>query len=359
MDIEFVPGKNMIYVVDFFGETVWYVSTEFLQIRDVAEKYDAFGGATSNFRSDTLATGDFNKDGYRDLAIGLPGEDIKIGEVNIKDAGIINIIYGSATGLRSIDNQIWYQGIHQGNHQIMDSPESYDRFGSGLATGDFNRDGCSDLAIGVPEEDIVNQENAGVINVIYGFSLGLTATNNQIWYQGNNRILETAEKNDNFGSALAAGNFGHGNADDLAIGVPGEDFVNKDVGVINVIYGSSSGLSDLGLTATNNQIWHQGNNGILETAEKNDNFGWTLAAGNFGHSNVDDFVIGVPGEDIVNKGIIGIINVIYGTEYGLKSTNNQIWYPGNNGILEPPNLEMVDLVRLLLQVILVRVMLMI
>ena len=327
--LEFVPTNNMLYIIDYYGNRVLNISTEFLQIRDTAEQGDEFGNAA-------LVAGDFNKDGYSDLAIGVPGEDVKFGGENIRSAGIINVIYGSAFGLRSIDNQIWYQGMHQGNQQILDSPESYDRFGSVLAAGDFNKDGYSDLAIGVPGEDVKfgeeNIENAGVISVIYGLSLGLRAANNQIWHQGLNGTLETAEQNDGFGSALAVGNFGHGNADDLAIGVAGEDIVNKrDAGIINIIYGSNH---TEGLKAANNQIWHQGLNGTLETAEQNDGFGSALAAGDFNNNGFDDLAIGVAGEDIVNKGSIGIINVIYGTEHGLKSTGNQIWYQGYNGILK-------------------------
>jgi YVTN family beta-propeller protein len=331
LDIEFVPDKNMLYVVDFFGERVWFISTEFLQIRDIAEKDDAFGGSSS-FRSTTLAAGDFNKDGYSDLAIGVPDEDIKSGEENIRNAGMINVIYGSASGLKSIDNQIWYQG-HNG---ILDTSEPHDYFGSVLAVGDFNKDGYSDLAIGVPDEDIKigkeNIENAGMINVIYGSSLGLKAANNQIWYQGHNGILDTSEPHDYFGSALAAGNFGRDNADDLAIGVSSEDIMNKrNAGIINIIYGSNQ---PEGLKAANNEIWYQGHNGILETAEQDDGFGSALAAGDFNNTGFDDLAIGVFNENIVNKGTIGIINVIYGSITGLTSTGNQIWYQGHNGILE-------------------------
>jgi YVTN family beta-propeller protein len=337
--LEFVPKSNMLYITNDVG--IVYISTEFLQIRDTAEKDDEFGGATDRFHSATLAAGDFNKDGYRDLAVGVPGEDVIMGGVNIKDAGIINVIYGSITGLRSIDNQVYHQGMYQGNHQILDSPESDDRFGSVLAAGDFNKDGYFDLAVGVPNEDVKigedNRENAGIINVIFGSNLGLTAANNQVWYQGNNGIVETAEPHDYFGSALAAGNFGHGSAHDLAIGVPDEDIVNKrDAGIINVIYGSSQ---PEGLRAVNNQIWYQGYNGILETVEQDDGFGNALAAGDFNNTGVNDLVIGVPGEDVriggQNRENAGMINVIYGTEYGLRSANNQIWYPGYNGILEP------------------------
>src|SRR3989442_15448541 len=44
----------------------------------------------------------------------------------------------------------------------------------GTARGDFNNDGYADLAVGVPLEDIV-AENQGVVQVIYGSARGLNA----------------------------------------------------------------------------------------------------------------------------------------------------------------------------------------
>src|SRR5215217_975551 len=96
-------------------------------------------------------------------------------------------------------------------------------------------------------------------------SSGLVKLGNQIWYQNNdtvttpNGVKDPLEAGDQFGSALAAGNFGKDKAEDLAIGVPGEDIQITstspnviDAGAVNVIYGSSSGLN-----SKNIQFWHQ------------------------------------------------------------------------------------------------------
>jgi len=58
----------------------------------------------------SLATGDFNDDGYDDLAIGVPSEDLN--DPTIQDMGAVNVIYGSASGLSatSIPDQSWHQG---------------------------------------------------------------------------------------------------------------------------------------------------------------------------------------------------------------------------------------------------------
>ena len=53
-----------------------------------------------------------------------------------------------------------------GHRQQYRDLESSDGFGSALATGDFNNDGYSDLAVGVPREDLGTIANAGSVNVL-------------------------------------------------------------------------------------------------------------------------------------------------------------------------------------------------
>ena len=64
---------------------------------DAAEAGDQFGAV--------LTTGDFNGDGYADLAVGVPGEDVG----SISDAGAVHVLYGSVSGLTSTWDQLWTQ----------------------------------------------------------------------------------------------------------------------------------------------------------------------------------------------------------------------------------------------------------
>ena len=142
--------------------------------------------------------------------------------------------------------------------------EPNDLFGNALASGDFNGDSYSDLAVGAPGqiayegEFLFNDSRdcAGAVIVIYGSASGLstTAIEEQFWSQANSDVEGTAEGNegaecDNFGRPLAAGDFNNDGEDDLAVGVPLEDLADIndnvliDAGAINVIYGSSGGLS--------------------------------------------------------------------------------------------------------------------
>jgi hypothetical protein len=274
--------------------------------------FDRFGAA--------LATGDFNRDSFTDLAIGVPRESVSTGGTGAV-AGGVNVLYGSASGLSPTGNQFWSQN----SPGILGTLEAQDNFGAALAAGDFNGDGYADLAIGVPNEDVGTVSNAGGVNVLYGSAIGLSATGNQFWTQNSVGILDIAEQDDEFGSALAAANFGGSGQADLAIGVPGEHLglATARAGGVHVLYGSASRLS-----ASGNQFWTQNSSGIPDTAEAADGLGSALSAANFGKSAHADLAIGVPGEDLQGTPSVfeaGGVHVLYGSVTGLSATANQFW----------------------------------
>jgi hypothetical protein len=191
---------------------------------------------------------------------------------------------------------------------------------------DFNGDGYADLAIGAPYDD-QSGTRSGSVNVIYGSADGLTTEGNQIWHHGNIDFVGvvTADENDQFGSALAAGDFNNDTYADLAIGALGDDVGGQaHAGSVTILYGSENGLTEDG------ELWVQGP--ILDTAEQGDAFGSALTTGDFGHDGADDLVIGVPNEDIgsLPAGVnAGAVNVIYGVSMvGLTATNAQFLFQG-------------------------------
>jgi len=295
-------------------------------IADAVEVNDRFGRS--------LTTGDFNNDGFDDLAIGVSNEDLT--GVGNND-GAVNVIYGSTNGLHRSQgtfDQFW----HQDRNGVADAAEANDNFGYSLAAGDFNGDNFDDIAIGAPFEDILGT-NEGVVHVIYGSSLGLHVNNqlfDQLWHQDKNGVADSIQDFDNFGTALAAGDFNGDGIDDLAIGVPDEDLsgVNAE-GAVNVIYGSSSGLD------VNNvlfdQFWTQDSVGIADTADLFDRFGEVLSAGDFNNDGFDDLVIGVYLEDLTGPNEAGAVNVIYGSAAGLHrnlSLPDQFWHQDVSGVAE-------------------------
>lgn len=279
--------------------------------------------------------GDFDGDGYADLAIGAPWEDLRGPE----DAGVVIVLYGSAEGLSATDSQRWNQNVRG----IQDEAEIGDQFGRDLAAGDFDGDGFSDLAVGVPGEDLRDDpacddatfpcEDVGAVAVLYGSNTGLTARD-QFWTQASPGVADTLGEFEYFGDSLAAANFGNGRRADLAIGVNEDVGAGDEAGAVHVLYGASGGLSTKG-----SQFWHQNRPGIVGRAESLDHFGDSLAAADFGKSAHADLAVGVFNEDLPGAGGAGAVAVLYGGSGGLSAAGDQLWHQGRPGIEDDPEFQ--------------------
>ena len=265
----------------------------------------------------SIAAGDFDGDGFSDLAIGARFETR-----DAWHAGVVHVIYGSPDGLSSARNQRWYQG----SRGIGDRPEWGDQFGRSLAANDFNGDGRDDLAIGVQAEDRRGKDS-GVVHVIYGSTVGLTAKGSQLWHQDRPEIADRSEALEGFGRSLTAGDFDGDGFAELAIGVPYEDGTVDRMGVAHILRGTRRGLS-----AHGSQLWHQDSPGILEHAELRDQFGQSIAAGDIDRDGFDDLVVGVWYEDHRNElSNEGGFHVIFGSRRGLCAEDNEWWHQDRDG----------------------------
>ncbi len=265
----------------------------------------------SGWSTPAPAKGDFNGDGFADLAVASPGEN--------SGAGSVHVLPGSASGLTATGSQLWSQS----SGGVADSPEPGDWFGASVAAGDVTGDGFDDLVVGVPGENV----GAGAAHVLLGSASGLTSAGSEFWSQESPNIPSGEEARDHFGASVAIGNFGGSSHRDLAIGVPDEDSSLADVGGVHILPGSASGL-----TATGNQWWAQATAGIADNEEAGDRFGATLAAGNTGKTGQADLAVGAIGEDAG----AGVVHTIYGSATGLTATGSQLWSQASAGIPGSP-----------------------
>ncbi len=268
-------------------------------IKGVAEVGDGFGWV--------VECGDFDGDGFADLAIGIPNDEPEV-------TGSVAILYGSAGGLTD-DDQLWTLN----SVGVQGTASSGDGFGWALAVGDFDDDGFDDLAIGVPFDSVSSMAAAGAVNVLPGSPGGLTATGDLRLHQDLAGIQGTPVVDDQFGRSLASGDFNNDGFDDLAVGALRN---SSGHGEVSVVLGGAAGLG------TTDQLWTQDVTGVPGTAEANDLFGANLAAGDVNGDNRDDLAIAVPGEDS-NEGAVLLMR---GAAAGLTTTGAQVWHQDTTGV---------------------------
>lgn len=231
----------------------------------------------------TLASGDFNDDGFTDLAIGAPGHSI------------VCVMYGAS-----------------GPRQVLRGSGA---FGSALAVGDFDRNGVDDLAVGAPQalrQSPLGNVAAGAVHVFFGVQAsGLAASAQVIGQSTLPDVLGagSSEAGDEFGAALAAGDFNGDGASDLAIGVPGEGFPRlPQAGLVHVVPGAL-GLplrTDLAI-ARDARSLPSPHTGTRAGAR----FGEVLASGDFNKDllRMRDLVVGVPRQRVGTVAEAGIVAV--------------------------------------------------
>lgn len=328
-DINGIADAGAIHVLD--GSTSGLISGRQIfmtqdtdGLEDQCEDSDEFGR--------NMISGDFNGDGYADLAVYVSE---LIGDV--KRAGAVQVIYGSYASLSEAFQTD--QFIHQGLETIPGEPASYSYFGSALAAGDFNRDGYADLVIGQSAWNFDDVIDSGAIYVIPGGPVGLDCGRTVVFSQGVGGLPGTPMENDYFGRSLEAADFNGDDYCDLAIGVPGKTIQgNESAGCVVLMKGTHFGL----VAADFPVIW-QGMGGVIaEQPEADDSFGTDLSSGDFDGDGYADLAIGVWESYSLESTYIpfaGGVHIVHGSADGLKSAGNRFFRQGENGVSGAPEEE--------------------
>ncbi len=187
---------------------------------------DAFGTA--------LASADFDRDGYADLAVGQPGRDLPQG----RDAGTVTVFYGSAAGL---------DGSRVTDLPVPKGHRTGARFGAALATADLDGDGYADLAVGAPGDDVQKNPGhtwaaSGTVRVFSGGKQGLSKSRYD--KRHGKRGTGGSGFDVSFGAVLAVGDLSLDGIADLVVGAPGHSYVGTRgyAGWVDVCRGGRKGV---------------------------------------------------------------------------------------------------------------------
>ncbi|MDD2657927.1 MAG: FG-GAP-like repeat-containing protein, partial [Candidatus Pacebacteria bacterium] len=209
------------------------------------------GENTQDYFGDALTAGDFNADGTIDLAVGAWDWD------NAWGKGRVYIFYNDGS----------YPSLAASADVVISESVAYVGFGRTLASGDFNSDGKTDLAVG----ELSYSSATGRVYIFYNGSIITESAS------GADVIITGETTSNNFGRSLAVGDWNTDGKTDLSVGANG--------------YASSTGRVYV-FYSQNGQI---NTNQNISGTVSGDQFGSAMVSGDFNADGRSDLAVSAYG----------------------------------------------------------------
>jgi hypothetical protein len=299
---EEISGSSDAGMVDvFYGSRAERLTDEPSFVSPAQSWVGGAGLRANTYFGSSVASGDFDGDGFDEVAIGAPA-DGSIDAPGPDASGEVHVIGASRDGVE--ENDVL---LREGMDGIADVAEPYDEFGRSLQVGDFDGDGFDDLAISVAG---VNEAEgtSGALHVIFGSVHGLRPSSDQ-YLTPDSLNLSTGGELEQFEPFMAAGRFGKGGASDLVLGLP-----SLGSGSAVVLQGSSKGLRERSVVVLSEK--DKGLPGPSYVSTSQHGFGRYLAVGNVNGRGKDDLLVGVPRKRLNTFDFVGAVYAFYGSSRG-------------------------------------------